>query len=230
MCFAGIVATLLLVSSPAPDRLTIRDVRLGHGKRAKPGDVLILSYTATVDGGGLQETQGKLYAFVMGEHAVVRAWDEGLAGMKAGGVRELVSPPSFAYGSQGLPPRIPPNATMKFVVNLVSLQRIRCATVRAGHGLPAKRGDSINVEMAAAASLKDLALSGSSAKNEYAIRLGTTVIPDGLTDGLIGIRAGEVRHIYIPYALAIQMTGVEKVLPKGAPMIYEVHALALQPS
>jgi len=53
---------------------------------------------------------------------VISGWDQGLLGMRVGGRRELVIPPSMAYGADGRPPKIGPNETLVFVVDLVSVQ------------------------------------------------------------------------------------------------------------
>jgi FKBP-type peptidyl-prolyl cis-trans isomerase len=52
---------------------------------------------------------------------VIAGWDQGVEGMKVGGRRELTIPPGLGYGPQGSPPTIPPNETLVFVVDLVSL-------------------------------------------------------------------------------------------------------------
>lgn len=52
---------------------------------------------------------------------VIQGWDQGVAGMKVGGRRELIIPPNLGYGPQGQPPTIPANATLVFVIDLLSV-------------------------------------------------------------------------------------------------------------
>ena len=106
------------------------DVRPGAGADAAGGNVLTVHYTgwlfdaAKTDQKGLQfETSRSAdpFAFTLGAGQVISGWDQGLVGMKVGGLRRLVIPPALAYGVSRNGP-IPPNATLVFEIELVSLQ------------------------------------------------------------------------------------------------------------
>jgi peptidylprolyl isomerase/FKBP-type peptidyl-prolyl cis-trans isomerase FkpA len=80
-------------------------------------------YTGTLTNGTqFDSSVGKSpYTFVLGSGTVIKGWEQGLVGMKAGGKRQLTIPPSLGYGSVDKG-RIPPNSTLKFDVELVKIQ------------------------------------------------------------------------------------------------------------
>jgi FKBP-type peptidyl-prolyl cis-trans isomerase len=100
--------------------LQIEDLVTGTGTQAARGDEVSVDYTGKLeDGTVFDSSQGRgVFKFVLGEKKVIQGWEQGLIGMRIGGKRKLVIPPSLAYGSRGAPPRIPANATLTFEVEL----------------------------------------------------------------------------------------------------------------
>ncbi|MCC2113433.1 MAG: FKBP-type peptidyl-prolyl cis-trans isomerase, partial [Hyphomicrobiales bacterium] len=104
--------------------LQIKDVEVGDGAEAVAGKEVFVHYTGwLVDGTKFDSSldRGKPFSFMLGEGDVIPGWDQGVAGMKVGGKRELVIPPELAYGPEGAAGVIPPNATLKFEVSLVDV-------------------------------------------------------------------------------------------------------------
>jgi FKBP-type peptidyl-prolyl cis-trans isomerase FkpA len=106
------------------------DLRVGTGAVAAAGQTLTVNYTgwfydaSMPDHKGLSfdSTQGKSpFTFVLGVDQVIKGWDQGVPGMQVGGVRRLVIPPSLAYGTKRSGP-IPPNTTLVFEIELLSVQ------------------------------------------------------------------------------------------------------------
>lgn len=110
--------------SAAVTSLGIEDAKLGDGEVATPGRRVRVHYTGTLMEGTEFDSSkgGEPYAFVLGQREVIAGWDEGIKGMKVGGKRRLTIPARMAYGSQSPGPGIPPNAALKFDVELVGVE------------------------------------------------------------------------------------------------------------
>jgi peptidylprolyl isomerase len=94
-------------------------------RTVQPGDVLSVHYTGTLEDGTVfdsSRTRGVPFTFTIGEGQVIAGWDEGLVGAKVGETRHLVIPPEKAYGLQGVPGAIPPEATLIFDVEVLGIR------------------------------------------------------------------------------------------------------------
>ena len=108
-----------------PSGLQYTDTVEGTGDVAKAGDNVEVHYTGTFpDGRKFDSSKDRKqpFRFQLGAGRVIKGWDEGVAGMKVGGQRTLVIPPSLGYGSTGAGGVIPPNATLVFDVELLNVQ------------------------------------------------------------------------------------------------------------
>ena len=100
--------------------LRYEDIECGDGEEAGRGDTVSVKYRGTLEDG--KEFDAGTFPFQIGAGMVIPGWEEGIAGMKVGGKRKLTIPPDLAYGAQGSPPVIPPNATLIFDVELMEIQ------------------------------------------------------------------------------------------------------------
>jgi len=111
---------------PAPKKLVVKNIIKGTGAVAADGDTLYVNYvgalykTGKVFDASWKDTPGKTFSFTLGQGQVIKGWDEGLVGMRAGGRRELIIPPALAYGNQKSG-SIPPDSTLIFIVDLVKV-------------------------------------------------------------------------------------------------------------
>jgi peptidylprolyl isomerase len=109
----------------APSKLIIHEIIPGTGAEAKAGDPVTVNYVGVLYKGGTEFDASwkrqEPFAFTLGKGQVIPGWDQGVAGMKVGGRRELIIPAPLAYGAKGSPPAIPPNATLIFVVDLLAV-------------------------------------------------------------------------------------------------------------
>jgi peptidylprolyl isomerase len=111
-------------SGPPPCNLVISDLVVGTGAEAIPGKNVTVKYVGVTYATGKEfdaSWGGTDFTFGLGGQQVIAGWDQGFAGMREGGRRQLVIPPDLAYGEQGSPPDIPPGATLIFVVDLVKV-------------------------------------------------------------------------------------------------------------
>ena len=107
------------------DALQIEDLKVGTGAEAKAGHSVTVHYVGTLTNGSKFDSsrdRGKGFSFRLGGGQVIRGWDEGVAGMKIGGLRKLTIPPHLAYGDRGFPPVIPPSSTLVFEVELLDVK------------------------------------------------------------------------------------------------------------
>ncbi len=110
--------------------LVIEDTVVGSGDSAAPGDHVTVHYVGTLTDGTEFDSSRKRHQpldFVLGRGQVIKGWDDGVVGMKAGGRRKLTIPPSLGYGVRGQPPVIPPNATLWFDVELLAIEHASAA-------------------------------------------------------------------------------------------------------
>ena len=108
--------------------LVIDELALGTGDPAASGRKVSVHYTGWLFDNGVKGTKfdsskdrGDPFIFPLGQGHVIKGWDEGVAGMKVGGRRQLTIPPELGYGSRGAGGAIPPNATLIFEVELLKV-------------------------------------------------------------------------------------------------------------
>ena len=109
--------------------LQIIDNTVGTGASPKPGQTCVMHYTGWLYEGGKKGKKfdssvdrNEPFEFPIGQHQVIAGWDEGVATMKVGGKRTLIIPPALGYGARGAGGVIPPNATLMFDVELISVK------------------------------------------------------------------------------------------------------------
>jgi FKBP-type peptidyl-prolyl cis-trans isomerase len=144
---AGLAATPGVPAQPAPPSTTAPvfsksdanvtelkkiDVKQGTGAEAQSGKAVLVHYTGWLLDPSAPENKGRKFdsslvrglpfGFMLGAGRVIKGWDEGVVGMKVGGKRTLIIPPSLGYGERGAGGVIPPNATLIFDVELIEVK------------------------------------------------------------------------------------------------------------
>ena len=138
--FVGLLLTVACSAKPAAtttatgasatevtlqDGLKYTDDQVGTGAVATAGKTAVVHYTGwLMDGTKFDSSvdRNQPFSFALGAGQVIKGWDEGVAGMKVGGKRTLIVPPALGYGARGAGNVIPPNATLKFEVQLLDVR------------------------------------------------------------------------------------------------------------
>ncbi len=112
-----------------PSGLQYNDTVIGTGETATKGQSVTVHYTGWLYNNEAQgakfdssKDRNDPFVFSLGAGMVIRGWDEGVAGMQVGGARTLIIPAALGYGARGAGGVIPPNATLKFDVELLGLK------------------------------------------------------------------------------------------------------------
>ncbi len=104
--------------------LYLQDLQVGSGDGAVAGTTVSVHYEGWLPNGtkfDSRRDRNEAFVFQLGVGFVILGWDEGIVGMRVGGMRKLVIPPHLAYGEAGVPPTIPGNATLVFDIELLDV-------------------------------------------------------------------------------------------------------------
>ncbi len=96
-------------------------MKIGDGPVCQPNDTIRVRYVGTLDDGTPFDAQESA-TFTIGVGALIKGWDEGVPGMRVGGVRSLTVPASLGYGAKGAPPDVPPFAQLHFEIELLAIE------------------------------------------------------------------------------------------------------------
>ena len=136
-CVAAVLATSgcdlnTPESTVSNAQLTITELKPGNGPAIKAGQTAVVHYTGWLYVEEAPEHKGRKFdsshdrndpfSFPVGGGQVIQGWDQGVAGMQVGGQRRLVIPAELGYGSRGAGGVIPPNATLLFDIELLSIR------------------------------------------------------------------------------------------------------------
>ena len=100
------------------------DARVGQGTTARFGSDVVVHYTGWLTDGTKFDSsrdRNEPFGFALGQGNVIAGWEEGVSGMRVGGLRKLVIPPDLGYGPWGAGDVIPPDATLVFEVELLAV-------------------------------------------------------------------------------------------------------------
>jgi FKBP-type peptidyl-prolyl cis-trans isomerase len=105
-------------------KLMLKDFRVGSGKKAVAGKTLVVQYVGRLANGTQFDTSCDKtpFEFDLGQTTVIQGWDQGIVGMKEGGIRRLIIPAKLGYGSNQVGGIIPPNSALVFDIELIDVK------------------------------------------------------------------------------------------------------------
>lgn len=210
--------------------LKIEDVKVGDGDEATAGSVVEVDYTGWLEDGTKFDSsidRGRPFTLTLGAGQVIKGWDEGVAGMKAGGKRRLQIPPELGYGDRGAGGKIPPGATLVFEIDLLKVKPgVKIEDLKVGEGPAAKRGDTITVHYTGKLT-NGKQFDSSVGKEPFTFQLGGRVIP-GWNIGVAGMKVGGKRKLTIAPELGYGAEGAGDDIPPNATLVFEVELLKIR--
>ena len=235
-----------------PTSLVVTDLKEGTGEAAKNGDMLSVNYVGVLSEDGTRfdgNFGGAPFTLTLGKGSVIQGWDEGLVGIKAGGLRQLDIPSDLAYGDQGSGSVIKPGAALSFVVEAVSIlpgtkpedapkitvkgaspiATMQSADLVVGTGDEAKEGDTVAVHIIAYRGDTGEEISSSWVDSTPAtISLIENSSLPGLLKGIPGMKVGGRRQLTIPFLEAFGEEGRPEIkLPAKTDLVVVVDLLSV---
>jgi peptidylprolyl isomerase len=228
MKLAMLVVPLLLLG--AADKLEVTDLKVGKGPEAKDGDLITVLYRGTLtDGTEFDSSKDRApFNVVLGQGRVIKGWDQGLVGAKAGGKRKLVIPPELGYGDRDLDV-IPPNSTLIFEIDVLKIykkgekQVLEITEIEAGEGQEVKAGDTVNVNY------KGTFLNGKSFDSgNFSFKVGSGQVIQGFDQGVTGMKKGGKRKVVVPPDLGYGARGAGSVIPPNSTLVFELEVVEIK--
>jgi peptidylprolyl isomerase len=231
--------------------LQYTELLAGTGPAPKTGDIVAVHYVGTLDNGTVfdsSRTRGEPIRFPLGRGQVIPGWDEGVALMKQGGKARLVIPPNLAYGESGAGGVIPPNATLTFEVELVSISAgapsaptkvedsqytttssgLKYYDLAIGSGAAPQRGQQVSVHYTGWLTDGKMFDSSLDRGQPFTFALGAGQVIPGWDEGVATMKVGGKRQLLIPANLGYGARGAGGVIPPNATLIFEVELLGLK--
>jgi len=243
-----------VATSVTPTGIKVEDYVVGTGAAAGNGSKIKVHYTGYLTDGSVFDSsipRGRPYTLDLGKGRVIKGWDQGLQGMRAGGKRKLTIPPAMGYGDRGKG-KIPAGATLVFTLEIVGIAApvpdpqplaifdgtpvsrdarangLVLIDYKLGTGAIARKGDTVQVHYRG--TLKDGTVFDSSypKKRPIEFRLGVGRVIKGWDEGIAGMRVGGVRTMQIPAVLGYGARGKGKI-PANSDLTFNVELMSVAP-
>jgi FKBP-type peptidyl-prolyl cis-trans isomerase len=223
--------------------LQYADEKEGDGETPKAGQTCIVHYTGWLWENGAKgkefdssKKRNAPFGFHVGEHQVIKGWDEGVATMKVGGKRDLLIPAELGYGEKGRGGAIPGNATLFFEVELLGVMKktdsgLEYRDIKVGDGPSPKTGQTCVMHYTGWLwqSSKGKKFDSSVDRGEpLPFPIGKRKVIAGWDEGVLTMKVGGKRELLIPPDLAYGADGYPGAIPPNATLLFEVELLEVK--
>lgn len=214
------------------------DTKEGTGAAIAKGDLALVSYTGKLKNGTVFDSNdkpdGSPYAFRVGAGGVIKGWDEGVVGMKVGGIRQLEIPSVMGYGAQeSAGGKIPPNSDLYFEVKLLDMVKVgeenfwEKKDLKVGTGPMAEDGDTVTVDYIGKL-VNGRRFDSTYERNKpETFKLGNGDVIVGLDNGIRGMKAGGKRWMRLTPDISYGAYGMGAVPPDSV-VLFEVELRKVQ--
>lgn len=225
------------------------DIEIGAGEIPAPGSIVNAHYTGwlNIDDSRFDSSldRGYPFTFALGKGQVIAGWEQGISNMRVGGKRQLIMPSELAYGDEGYGDLIPPDATLKFDVELLSIlpiasdsptaindgdftqlsNGIKYYDLEVGEGDSPKIGDSVDVHYTGWLADGTKFDSSLDLWLPFRFQLGRSQVITGWDEGVRTMKVGGKRQLVIPSELAYGANGYEGVIPGDETLTFEIELM-----
>jgi FKBP-type peptidyl-prolyl cis-trans isomerase len=223
------------------DGLGKKDLTLGDGATVDEKDLVLVEYTGRLQSTGAEfdsnvndPKKNKPLAFVAGGQGVIEGFSKGVIGMKVGGEREIEVPYHMGYGEAGNPPDVPPYADLVFRVKVLWVVKdkdknsVEFEDVTTGTGPEARPGSVVEIHYVGRY-VNGAEFDNSRKRGKtVTFRVGANEAISGIDKGVVGMRAGGRRKLWLPPSTAWGEHGSE-VVPGNQVLVYEVDLVSVKP-
>jgi peptidylprolyl isomerase len=216
---------------------------VGTGETPNVGDVVQIHYIGTLDDGtefSNSYNEDKPFSFEIGKGKVIQGWDNGISTMRRGGKRQLIIPPELGYGSRGVKNIVPKNATLKFEIELIDINKtlLNTTSTKRAYDIIKKSGLKMKINKPGLGNFPQKGqelvihysgelLDGEAFESTYdsgkpfIFKLGSGDVIQAFEEALSEMKKNEIRILYVPSHLGYGDQDLPNI-PSSSTLIYKV--------